>query len=155
MRPIVGLALAWLFVGSAAADPAPQFVSLASNEVWGRRGPSMQHPIDWTYTQRGLPLKVLGVSGEWRRVRDPEGTETWIHARMLSSAPTFYVRAASGRGAPLKTRPKAGARTLAFLKEGIVGQIEACEGDWRKVRINHQAGWTKADALWAPQCPST
>lgn len=153
MRPIVGLALAWLLAVPAAADPEPEFMSLASNEVSGRRGPSLQHPIDWTYTQRGLPLKILGVSGDWRRVRDPEGTETWIHARMLSSSPTFYVRAASGRGAPLKAGPRAGARTLAFLREGIVGQVEACEGAWRKVRIHNQEGWTQAATLWAPPCP--
>src|SRR5262249_54048549 len=72
--------------------PVPRYVSLRTEGANGRHGPSVQQRVDWIYEHAGLPLQVTGESGPWRRVRDPDGTETWMHAQNLEPRRTVYVK---------------------------------------------------------------
>ena len=39
--------------------PLPRFVSLKSNKVNLRRGPSLDYKIDWVYKRKHLPLMIV------------------------------------------------------------------------------------------------
>jgi SH3-like domain-containing protein len=152
MRLLIACATLCLVPLQAMADT--NFEVLAKDKVFGRRGPSFQHQIDWEYRQRGLPVQILGDSGDWRRVRDPAGSETWVHISQLARAPGVYVRSAKGQAIALQAQPNARGRTVATIKAGVVGLVEACNGDWRRLRTQGQVGWVRKGAVWPEACPT-
>ena len=75
--------------GSSTNLPVPRFVSLKSSEGNVRRGPSLEHRIDWVFRHRDMPLRITGEFGHWRRVEDNEGQGGWIHYSLLSAYVLF------------------------------------------------------------------
>jgi SH3-like domain-containing protein len=136
-------------LGRDSGLPVPRFVSLKDETANARRGPSTSQPILWVYQRRDLPLQVTGESGPWRRVRDPDGTEVWMHKQNLDPRRTVYVRPQNAADAPLRAEPREGARPVAYLAEGVVGRLTGCEGEWRRVTVGGRVGWIEASALWA------
>ncbi|MDX2238394.1 MAG: SH3 domain-containing protein [Hyphomonadaceae bacterium] len=136
--------------GPAAASAAvvDGYVSLARDRVNARRGPGLEHRVDWVYTRRGLPLKLLGESGPWRRVRDPDGAETWILSDYLAPALTVYVRGDALGSTALRRRADGTAPVAAYLGRGLVARLEACAGDYRLLKVSGAQGWAHKDELW-------
>ena len=71
--------------------PLPRFVSLRAGEVNLRTGPGVQHPVDWVYHRQNLPLEIIAEYGTWRKIRDWQGTQGWVHQSMVSAKRTFIV----------------------------------------------------------------
>ena len=69
----------------ASGLPLPRFVSLRAEEVNMRAGPGVRYPVDWVYKRKNMPVEVIAEFGTWRKVRDIQGTQGWIHQSMLSS----------------------------------------------------------------------
>jgi SH3-like domain-containing protein len=160
MSRIAACALAFAVLATtAAADgvrlgpdsqlPVPRYESLASAKVHGRRGPGLDHRIDWIYQTSGLPVQVLEESEGWRRIRDPAGDRAWVRADKLSPDRTVYVSSAQTPGLSLRAAPRPESRTLAHLAKGVVARLEGCVGGWRKVTVSGQTGWVDKAGLWA------
>jgi SH3-like domain-containing protein len=131
-------------VGPDSNLPVPRFVSLRTPGANGRHGPSVENRVDWIYQRAGLPLEVTAESGPWRRVRDPGGAETWMHAQNLDTRRTAYVEHA----ATLRQIGHDDARAVAYLAPGVVGSLTGCQGDWRRVAVGGRVGWVKKSDLW-------
>ena len=71
--------------------PLPRFVSLRAGEVNRRTGPGVQYPVDWVYHRQRLPVEIIAEYGTWRKVRDWQGTQGWIHQSMVGAKRTFIV----------------------------------------------------------------
>ena len=71
--------------------PIPRYVSLKASEGNVRRGPSLNHRIDWVFKHRNMPLEVTGEYGHWRRVIDRDGVGGWVHYSLLSGMRTVIV----------------------------------------------------------------
>src|SRR5690606_63653 len=97
--------------------PVPRFVSLKTEGANGRRGPGLEHRVEWIYERAGLPLQVTGESGPWRRVRDPDGAQVWMHAQNLDARRTALVTA----DVPLRRMARPGAKPAAYLSPGVIG----------------------------------
>lgn len=152
-------AAAFMSLGAASADqtpavgpdsnlPVPRFVSLKTEGANGRRGPGLEHRVDWIYERAGLPLQVTAESGPWRRVVDPNGDQSWIHAQNLEQRRTAYVT----RAIALHRHANGGSQVLAHLSPGVVAGFTGCDGEWRRVTIAGRLGWVEADALWGADC---
>ncbi len=124
--------------------PVPRFVSLKTAGANGRHGPSVENRVDWIYQRVGLPLEVTAESGPWRRVRDPDGAQTWMHAQNLDTRRTAYVQ----RATTLRQIFHDDARAVAYLAPGVVGSLTGCEGDWRRIAVGGRVGWTRKSDLW-------
>ncbi|MEO1162048.1 MAG: SH3 domain-containing protein, partial [Pseudomonadota bacterium] len=59
--------------------PLPRFVSLKSERVNVRRGPSNEHGVAWVFTRKSLPVEIIAEFDHWRRIRDSEGAEGWVY----------------------------------------------------------------------------
>lgn len=128
--------------------PVPRFVSLRSEEVNLRTGPGVRYPIEWVVTKRDLPVEVVQEFETWRKIRDSEGTEGWVHQSMLSSRRTFLVTGGVAR--KLRKTDSVDSAGIALLEASVVGRILQCPRGKAVCRVEvagHQ-GWLKRSDFW-------
>src|ERR1700745_1273389 len=107
--------------------PVPRYVSLKSDHVNVRAGPTKDHDVTWVYTRAGLPVEITAESENWRRIRDWEGAEGWVYHSMLSGRRTAVVKAKEKDGlVPLQAKPDATAEVVANLQSGVLGTVKSC-----------------------------
>lgn len=150
MRRIIGTAALLALVGSDAAlaqtkKTPPYYASISAGRARMRTGPGKTYPASWLYVRADLPVKVVAVFKEWRKVQDPDGTEGWMLANLLSETRTGYVRR---QIAELRERPSAGARVVWRAEPGVVGRLSQCGGGWCRLDVKGQAGYVEAVRLW-------
>ena len=128
--------------GKAVASglPMPRFASLRSNEVNMRTGPGTRYPIEWVYKRKGLPVEILSEFEIWRRVRDSEGTEGWVHKSALVGKRTAIVTTAPRN---LLQDSINGAAIAAHLENGAVGQVMSCSKDWCRLKFDGVKGYLR------------
>lgn len=144
----IGVALVlWALAGAApAAEFSPYFVSLKSNEVFMREGPSDQHRVKWVYHRKGLPLEVLQSFEVWRRVKDMDGETGWIHVAMLSRDRMAMV--SPGPDAPVRLGEEKDADVVAAAKPGALGKLVKCGAAACEIRFGSAGGWIERTRLW-------
>lgn len=127
--------------------PLPRFASLRSDEVNLRTGPGQRYPIDWTYTRKDVPVEIIAEFDVWRKIRDWQGTEGWVHQGMLSGKRTLVV---IGGSHPLRGGDQDGADPVATVEPGVFGRILHCprNKDFCKVAVGAAEGWLKRDEFW-------
>jgi SH3-like domain-containing protein len=145
--------LAWTVLAAAISVPpshaqessAPRFGSLRADRVNVRTGPGVRYPIAWVFVRRGLPVEVIAEYELWRKVRDAEGAEGWIHQSLLSGGRTVIV---TGDVRALRRKPRADADVAAQVEPGVVADLGTCAGDWCEIRIASYEGWMPRAFLW-------
>ncbi len=134
--------------------PVPRYVSLKFDKVNARAGPGDDHKLLFVYRVRGLPLQVIAETNEWRRVRDPEGALAWVHKRVTDGR--RMALNTQTHPVPLLHKPRADARTDAYLSPRALAALDRCDKGWCRVRADHAAGWVREGVLWgateAPPC---
>jgi SH3-like domain-containing protein len=137
-------------IGSVTSLPLPRFAALRSDEVNMRSGPGTRFPIEWTYQRRELPVEIVREFELWRRIRDPEGTEGWVHQSTLMGRRSFIVRGAPGSEVMLRRRAEDQAQPVARLRPGVVGRLRACETNnpWCEAQIGEFRGYIKRADIW-------
>ena len=69
--------------GSVTGLEIPRFVSLKSDDVNLRVGPSTNYPIRLKYIFQNLPIEIIDEYDVWRKTRDYEGNVGWIHKGLI------------------------------------------------------------------------
>src|ERR1044072_1233652 len=111
--------------------PVPRYVSLKSDHVNVRAGPTKDNDVAWVYTRSGLPVEITAEFENWRRVRDSEGSEGWVYPSMLSGRRTAVITMKSkDELAPLYDRADSTSAVAARLQAGVVTQVKKCVGGW-------------------------
>ena len=133
-----------------AALPVPRFVSLKSDKVNVRRGPSTDQAIVWVFSRAGLPVEIIAESDNWRRVRDSEGADGWVFHSLLSARRTALVTPWSkgDERVPLYSSESTGSRAVAELQSGVLGNVLGCDGEWCNVSVDDYSGYVQQDKLW-------
>ena len=136
--------------GSATSGlPVPRYVSLKSDHVNVRAGPTKDNDVSWVYTRSGLPGEITAEFENWRRVRDSEGAEGWVYHSMLSGRRTAVVTMKSREElAPVYDRADPGSAVAARLQAGVVTQVKKCVNGWCRVTGNGFDGWIEQQRLW-------
>jgi SH3-like domain-containing protein len=119
--------------------PVPRYVSLKSDRVNVRIGPTKDNDVAWIYTRAGLPVEITAEYENWRRVRDSEGAEGWVYHSLLSGRRTAVV----------SMKHKADLATLydsADLSSAIAAHLQA--GVLAQVSGNGFDGWIEQQRLW-------
>jgi SH3-like domain-containing protein len=129
--------------------PIPRYVSLKSDHVNVRAGPTKDNDVAWVYTRSGLPVEITAEYENWRRVRDSEGAEGWVYHSLLSGRRTAVVTMKSKDGlAPLRENPDSTAEVTARLQAGVVAQVKKCTSNWCHIAGNGFDGWIEQQRLW-------
>lgn len=129
--------------------PVPRYVSLKSDHVNVRAGPTKDHDVAWVYTRAGLPVEITAEFENWRRVRDSEGAEGWVYHSLLSGRRTAVVTMKSrDELASLYERADATSAVVARLQAGVVAQIKRCVNGWCRILGSGFDGWIPQERLW-------
>jgi SH3-like domain-containing protein len=137
-----------LMLGTASADTSAavqHYVTLRASEVNLRAGPGEQFPIQWVYRRKGLPVEVIGKSDVWRKIRDWQGTEGWVHQRMLIEVRTVIVR---GAVRPQHSDPDPASAIVARAEPGVIAKLLECRGAWCRVETSDVRGWLGRNEVW-------
>lgn len=145
-----GLAIAALLALATAADAQdkkpPYWASIASGEAMMRTGPGRNYPGIWLYKRRDLPIRVIQVYPNWRKVEDPDGAQGWMLVTLLSDRRTGVVKPGEPRNIHSKADANSPVRYRA--EQGVVGRLEKCDGSWCRIRIGKREGWIALSDIW-------
>jgi len=131
-------------MGAATGLPLPRFVPLRSDRVNLRVGPDTRFPVEWRYERRDLPVQVVREHEQWRRIRDVDGTEGWVHQSNLTpNRRTFLVRGNPAGEVVVRRRADAESPAVARLRAGVIGRLRACEeaSPWCEVQAQDARGF--------------
>ena len=135
--------------GSATGLPVPRYVSLKSDRVNLREGPSKDHRTTWVFQRAGLPVEIMAEFETWRRIRDSEGAEGWVLHSLLSGRRTALVSPWLKTGTvPLYAKPNAKADLAAELQPNVLGQLKNCDGQWCRFTGPGFDGYVQQNRLW-------
>ncbi len=123
----------------------PRYSSLRADEVNLRTGPGVRYPVEWVIRRRNLPVEVVAEFETWRRIRDIEGTEGWVHQSMLSTRRTALV---VGEVRTLLARPDPQAPAVAKVEPGVVAALSECRDQWCRLDANGYRGWLPRNQFW-------
>ena len=111
MRRLVAIALLGCATVASAQDKKPPYwASIASGEAMMRTGPGRNYPGVWLYKRRDLPVRVLQIYPNWRKIEDPDGEKGWMLVTLLSDRRTAIVRPGAPRDIRVKPDPSAAVR---------------------------------------------
>ena len=134
---------------AASGLPVPRYVSLKSDHVNVRAGPTKDNDVAWVYTRSGLPVEITAEFENWRRVRDSEGAEGWVYHSLLSGRRTAVITMKSKDDlAALYERADPSSAVAARLQAGVVAQVKHCGSGWCHVTGNGFDGWIEQQRLW-------
>lgn len=125
--------------------PLPRFVSFRSDEINMRTGPGIQYPVDWVYSRRGLPVEIIAEFETWRKVRDWEGTQGWVHQSLLSGKRMVIV---TGEIRNLRAKPDPASRIVARIEPTVIGELNDCAAGWCRVVVKGTQGWLRHVDMW-------
>lgn len=128
----------------------PRFVSLRVGKVYARTGPGKQYPIRYVYQRKGLPVEIILEYEGWRKIRDHEGGEGWVHQTLLTGRRTAFVQGdKAGESLTIRKRPKEASRPMARIENHAMVSIEKCpKGDWCYIKAAGYKGWVMRKNLW-------
>jgi SH3-like domain-containing protein len=144
-------------IGPATKLPLPRYVSLKTDRVNLREGPSKDHRTLWVFQRAGLPVEIIAEFETWRRIRDSEGTEGWVLHSLLSGRRTAVVLsrdADKGAPVPLYDRADATSGVVAQLQAGVIGSVKTCDKTWCRLVVSLPQkrgdvdGYMRQDRLW-------
>jgi SH3-like domain-containing protein len=135
--------------GSASGLPVPRFVSLKSDRVNVRGGPTKDHEVSWVYTRSGLPVEITAEFETWRRIRDWEGAEGWVYHSLLSGRRTSVVTSKSKTElVSLHDSADSKSSVAAKLQPGVVASVKRCGNGWCRIIGDGFDGWIPQERLW-------
>ena len=147
MRKLVAIALLCAAMPAAAQDKKPPYwASIASGEAMMRTGPGRNYPGVWLYKRRDLPVRVLQIYPNWRKIEDPDGEKGWMLVTLLSDRRTAIVKPGDARD--IRTKPDAAAPVRYRAEAGVVGLIEECNAGWCRIEIGKRRGYIARNALY-------
>jgi SH3-like domain-containing protein len=105
----------------------------------------VRYPVAWRFVRRGLPVEVIAEYELWRKIRDRDGAEGWVHKSLLSGRRTVVVLGET------RTFYKQPGQTLepAFMAEaGVICRLRYCRDAWCQVQTSGFRGWAPREYLW-------
>jgi SH3-like domain-containing protein len=136
-------------VPTTSGLPVPRYVSLKSDHVNVRAGPTKDNDVAWVYTRSGLPVEITAEFENWRRVRDSEGAEGWVYHSLLSGRRTAVITMKHKDDlAPLYESADTTSVVTARLQVGVLAQVKKCTSVWCHISGSGFDGWIEQQRLW-------
>ena len=129
---------------------SPYFASIKSNRVNAHVGPGKNYKVTCEYVAPGVPVIITAKYDHWRRVKDPDGVECWIHKSMLS--PKRFVISISQTPIPLMKKTNDNSKIIAQIKKNVIMKLLSVRGNWCEVETIYKErkykGWIKKNSVF-------
>lgn len=135
---LLGLSLT-ISVSAQNKRKTPYWASIDESKARMRTGPSTEYPVKWVYRREKLPVKVIDIHQDWRKIEDPDGDQGWMHVRLLSPVRTAMVIGKSN--AELLDEPSPNSRVAWRAEPGVVGRINDCKDGYCRMDVAGRAGY--------------
>lgn len=150
MRFLGGMVAMMVAFGMAVSDvhaqtKPPYYVSITAGKARMRTGPGRNYPASWLYQRADLPAKVVDVYNDWRKIEDPDGTQGWMQANLLSRTRTAIV---VGGVADMHASPRLAAHVNWRAAPGVVGRISQCARGWCYLDVRGRGGYVEQSRIW-------
>ena len=124
----------------------PRFVSLKSNDVNLRVGPSVNYPIELKYTQNNLPVEIIDEFDVWRKIKDSENNIGWLHKSLIKGERYILTGYKNEKEINLYNRPN--GKIIGVIKKNNILDLKMCIINWCKVSQNKIKGWLLKKNIW-------
>ena len=121
------------------------FLTLRNDKVNLRQGPSFEYPVKIFYKKKYLPVLVQDTSENFRKIRDHENNNGWIHVSQLTKKKAAIT---VDDDLLVFSSPTIFSKPVVKLKKGRLVLIKKCKKNWCKVNIDKFKGWIKDESLW-------
>ncbi len=132
--------------GSVTGLEIPRFVSLKSNDVNLRIGPSTNYPIRLKYIYKNLPIEIIDEFDVWRKARDHEGNVGWLHKSLIKGDRFVLTGFETENHINLYKRPN--GKIIGIIKKNNILNLKNCTLNWCKVSNNKNTGWLLKKNIW-------
>lgn len=126
--------------------PIPRFVSIKSNEVNARSGPTIKSSIKWIFIKKGEPVEIIAEYEQWRQVRDVNGEGGWIHSSVLSGKRSVIIIGDKEIELTKGENPK--SRVIAKLMPEVRCTLKKCKEQFCQISCKGYIGWVSKKVIW-------
>jgi len=126
--------------------PIPRFVSIKSNEVNARSGPTTKSAVEWVFIKKGEPVEIIAEYEQWRQVRDINGEGGWIHSSVLSGKRSVVIIGDKEIELTKSVNPK--SRVIAKLMPKVRCGLKKCKEQFCQIICKDYTGWIPKEVIW-------
>ena len=145
MQKILIILFLLLSSSNVVSSEKDYFVSLKYNKVHVRIGPSLNSPIKYIYKKKYLPVKIIDIKDNFRKIIDLKNNDGWIHISQLTKKKSAIN--ISNLSIVFK-KPNIYSQPLVRLEKGKMVIVKKCKEDWCKIITNGYKGWISKNFLW-------
>ena len=131
---------------AAAPRELPYWASIGASRARMRTGPARTYPATWLYRRPDLPVRVIAVFKDWRRIEDPDGETGWMQGTLLRYTRTVLVRGTEP--VAMRDAPDEQSRLQWRVAPGVVGRVSQCANGWCRLDVHGKEGFVSTAALW-------
>ena len=124
----------------------PRFVSLKSNGVNLRVGPSINYPIKIKYIQNNLPVEVIDEFDVWRKIKDYQNNVGWIHKSLIKGDRFVLIVIKKEKIKNIFNRPN--GKIIGLIENNNILNLKSCLINWCHVSHKKIKGWVSKDLVW-------
>lgn len=119
----------------------PRFASLRSSHINARSGPGARYPIEWVYMQKGAPIEIKAEFELWRKIKDWQGSESWVHKSMLAGKRSVKVITPGENN--IFSKPDYKSKIMAKAEDEVIGEVTKCPADssFCLIKFSNIEGW--------------
>jgi SH3-like domain-containing protein len=153
MRFIALLLSTFLFINSAHCtiiELSPQetrFAAMRANKVNARSGPNIRYPIEWIYQQQYHPVEIIAEYDQWRKIKDFEGTISWVRKNLLTNARYVIITEVGENN--IYSKESLNSDVIARAENGVIAKINRCTLNFCNLEFeNNIKGWMPKNSIF-------
>jgi len=136
--------LCLLILSIQSINAEEEFLSLKKNKTNVRYGPGLDYPIKYIYRKVNLPVKLIDIKENMRRVVFLDNNSGWIHRSQLKPSNSIITL----KEKILFKNPSDFSKPVARLDKGRLLVIKRCENSWCNIKTDDYTGWVKTKNIW-------
>ncbi len=124
-----------------------RFVAMRANKVNARSGPNIRYPIEWIYQQQNYPVEIIAEYEQWRKIKDHEGTISWVRKNLLTN--NRYALVVEVGENNIYDKDSLTSTVIAKAENGTIAKIKKCTQTFCYLEFeNSISGWMQRSILY-------
>ena len=124
-----------------------RFVAMRADKVNARSGPNTRYPIEWIYQQQNHPVEIIAEYEQWRKIKDFEGTISWVRKNLLTNARYALITEPGINN--VYAKESLNSEIIAKAEFGVIGKINRCTLSFCELVFeNNIKGWVPKSSIF-------